>query len=173
MTRTALSLTLCWLLVLPLPGEAKEAVHTDWKGLQKHVGSLKRNESVRVTLRSGKPVRTTLREIREEGLVVESVRDTAQWDTAKGLSLIPRAEVSALRLTGRRGKARIWGTLIGLGAGAGAGAAIAAGTSDVTEGYFPILRPVLAVGLAGIGALVGYLVGRGVDQGAPEFVLIP
>jgi hypothetical protein len=151
---------LALLLFTPVYGRSPEVVRTDWNSLQRQLGRQKKIKHVRVQLRSGEAIKTDVNEIRDDGLVIKRQR------------LIPKDQVASLRLSGRRGNGRLYGTLIGLGAGAGVGGAIAAGTSDINEGVFVIVRPLMVVAITGVGAVTGYFIGNAMDRQAPEFIVV-
>lgn len=151
----------------------RDVVRTGWAGLQQRLGGRQNGVRVRVGVTGGERFAATLREVREDGLAVDRSRATAQWRRPDGQTLIPKQSVATLTVAGKRGKGRLYGTLIGLGAGAAAGAGIALGSREVTEGAYVIVRPVLAAVLAGLGALIGYFVGGIGDRVETEYVLTP
>jgi hypothetical protein len=150
---------LALLLAGPASAAEPEILRTSWTGFRQEVAARTLNgRSVQVTLAGGKVTNTKLREVTDTGLVVGDH------------TTIARDQVTSVRFRGRRGKGRLIGTLVGLGAGAGIAAAVTTGRG-VTEGPVAILIPAAGAATVVLGGLTGYLIGRSLDRTSLEFVL--
>lgn len=126
------------------------ATTSDWSALK----TLTSGSKLSVKLKNGKTVDGKLNSVSDESLtlsVKNSVQDLKREDVRSVYQLTKKSATKA--------------TLIGMGVGAGAGAAIgAAGAANDDNGFEKIDHAVTA-GLtvigAGLGALTGYLLGRG------------
>ena len=118
-----------------------------WQNLRQ----LTAGQEIEVMKTKGGPVRGTFIGFADESI---SVREKQQ-ETA-----VPRAEVSRVRLRpATRGRYTLIGAAVGAGAGAGLGAGIGESLSNQSGGDFRNLKPAIIGVLAGLGALVGLVVG--------------
>ncbi len=118
-----------------------------WQNLRQ----LSAGQEIEVTKTKGSTVRGTFVAFTDESI---SVREKQQ-ETA-----VPRAEVSRVQLRpAGRGKCKWIGLAIGAGAGAGVGAGLGESLSNRSGGDFKNLKPAIIGLSAGIGALVGLVVG--------------
>lgn len=129
---------------------AAQGQTNDWS----KVTALSSGSTLSVKLKSGKTVNGTL----------SSVNDSTLTVTAKNAPVdIKREDVRSVHEVVKKGSATK-GALIGTGVGAGAGAAAGAITDSNNDRGFEKLdsaaTAVLAVAGAGVGALVGYFIGR-------------
>jgi len=159
--RQFVSLALVLCLGAPLIAAEREVIRTDWSRFQQMVSDRKLlGRSAHVRLKDGREVKGKVQQITDAGIALGSPPE------------VPRAEIASVRFDGKLGHRGLWGMLIGGGGGAAIGGAIKA-SSDVTEGPVAILIPASIGGLALIGGLIGYLIGRASAPHAPEFVLQP
>jgi small nuclear ribonucleoprotein (snRNP)-like protein len=148
---------ICFVLVvsflLPsmmLAAQTTAATTSDWSALK----AVTSGSKLSVRLKNGKTVEGKLNSVSDAALMLSiknSVQDLKREDVLSVYQLTKKSATKA--------------TLIGMGVGAGAGAAIgAAGGANDGSGFEKIDHAVTA-GLtvigAGLGALTGYLVGRG------------
>ena len=126
---------------------ASDGSVSSWQNLRQ----LTAGQEIEVDKTKGSPVRGTFIAFTDESI---SLRENQQ-ETA-----VPRAEVLRVRLRpAGRGKYTWIGLAVGAGAGAGAGAGIAEGLSNRSGGDFKNLKPAIIGLSAGLGALVGLVVG--------------
>ena len=167
--RTMLKQALALLLVVQLIW-AKETprIKTDWKGFQQQVARHKLgNRKALVSLITGETISTFFLNASDEGLVVQSDKNTRKWAMKEGNALVPRTIVSGVEFRGKIGRGGVIGGLTGLGAGAGAAAAAVSSARGNCEGVSClgglVLIPVLAIG--------GYFIGHAADKRAPSFII--
>jgi hypothetical protein len=172
MTKRYLSLAMSAILFTsPLAAAKREVLKTDWTGFQEQVTARKLNgRSVRISIASGKEIKTELLGVSGDGLAVPSGRAVKRWSSGGKQVTVPKDQVISVRFEGRAGHGRAIGTAAGIGAGLGVSAAALLG-HDISEGPAVILLPAGAVAIVGIGALVGYFAGRSRDRRITEFVL--
>jgi small nuclear ribonucleoprotein (snRNP)-like protein len=136
-------------LILPAGASAQSAQSGDWAALN----SITTGSKLVVKLRDGKSVEGKLSGVSDAALSLNV--------KSKPVDLRREDVQSVYRI---EGKSATKATLIGLGVGAGAGAAIgaAASSGDDNFGKFDqVATAGLTVVGAGVGALTGYLIGRG------------
>lgn len=137
-------------LLLSAVSVAAQGQTNDWS----KVSALSSGSNVSVKLKNGKTVNGTL----------SSVTDSTISVTAKNAPVdIKRDEVRTVHEVVKKGsatKAALIGTGVGAGAGAAAGAISDSNNDDGFEKLDSAATAGLAVAGAGVGALVGYLIGR-------------
>ncbi len=165
-----LGMVLLSLIAEPAAAASREVQSLTWEQFRSEVANRRLNgRRVDVRLLSGKTVKSTLRRVEADSILVELNPNIGeQYRTATAEASIPRAEVSSIRFGGRQGKHGLIGGLVGLGASGaiigGAAAATPSGEGHGMEGIF-VLVPVMALG--------GYFIGRHYDKVIPEFHIIP
>ena len=126
---------------------AGESNPTSWQNLQQ----LATGQKIEVIKTKNGPVRGTFISFADQSITLRE----KQQEIA-----IPRADVSRVRLLpAKRGRYRWIGAAVGAGAGAGAGAGIGEGVANESGGDFRNLKPAIIGVTAGLGALVGAIVG--------------
>jgi hypothetical protein len=100
-----------------------------------------KGRSVNIRLTSGEQIKTSLIDVTAQALTIRPTR---------GQSSISKERIASIRFRGNTGHHGLTGDLIGLGADVGA--AIAA-NSDINEGAFVVILPVIAA-LIAIGGAV-------------------
>ncbi len=152
--RSAISLALAVLLALPpvtLAQESAMAVN-DWAGLKMVAAGSKLD----VKLKNGKRVKGTLISVSETALSLSDRDKPAEINREDVLSIHEMRGMTAK-------KSALIGAVVGGAIGAGIG--IAAGENGRDNCCFNITRPqgaaILGVPLAGVGALAGFVVGKG------------
>ena len=137
-------------LLLAAVSVAAQGQANDWS----KVSALSSGSNVSVKLKNGKTVNGTL----------SSVSDSTLTLTAKNAPVdIKRDDVRTVHEVVKKGsatKAALIGTGVGAGAGAAAGAITDSNNDNGLEKLDSAATAVLAVAGAGVGALVGYLIGR-------------
>jgi small nuclear ribonucleoprotein (snRNP)-like protein len=148
--RPFLVIGLVTTLLLSTVTVAAQGTANDWS----RVTALASGSNLSVKLKSGKTVNGTLSSASDSTLSVTSKNAPVE---------IKREDVRSVHEVVKKGSAAK-ATLIGMGVGAGAGALLGAiadaSNDDGFESFDKAATGVLAVGGAGVGALVGYLVGR-------------
>ena len=124
--------------------------------------------SVSLALPGGILIKGKLETTLPEGLRLRVTGTSDRKLVPKGSRLIPRENVSVLRVTEHRILAR---PLLALGA-AGAIAASIASMGDTDEGVTVILRPAGAAAGGALGALAGYYAGKALDRKVTEILVI-
>ena len=171
MPRRSVALFLAVFAAVPASAADREVIRTDCAGFERQVAARKlEGRAVRVRLSGGGEAKTSLVRVVSETLIVRATRATRQWRSSGGEAAIPRQQVLGVQFTGRSGHSALIGTLAGLGGGAAIGAAIAT-QSGVNEGWGIILIPLAGAGIAILGGVAGYLIGRSVARSGPEFVI--
>ena len=150
LSRPFIALVLTTSLLLSAVTVAAQGQTSDWS----KVAALASGSNLSVKLKNGKTIKGTL----------NSVSDSTLSLTAKNAPVeIKREEVRTVHEVVKKSSATK-ATLIGTGVGAGAGAAAGAIGDSVNDNGLEKLDSVATAGLAivgaGVGALVGYLVGR-------------
>lgn len=137
-------------LLLSAVSVAAQAQTNDWS----KVSALSSGSNVSVKLKNGKTVNGTL----------SSATDSTLSVTAKNAPVdIKRDDVRSVHEVVKKGsatKAALIGTGVGAGAGAAAGAITDSNNDNGLEKLDSAATAVLAVAGAGVGALVGYFIGR-------------
>jgi hypothetical protein len=165
MKQPSLAVLLAVLLAAgPVQARESETIRPNWTGFQDQVAARNlKGRSVYIRLTSGEQIKTSLIDVTAQALTVRPTR---------GQSSIPKDRIASIRFKGNTGHHGLTGGLIGLGAGAGVGAAIAA-NSDINEGAFVVILPVIAALIAIGGGVAGYFIGRSTREPLPEFILTP
>jgi hypothetical protein len=143
------ALVLVASLLLSAVTVAAQVQTNDWS----RVTSLSGGTKLSVKLKTGKTINGEFR----------NASDTTLSLTAKNAPLeVRRDDVATIHEVTKKSaaKATLIGTAVGVGAGAAAGAIADASNDDGFESLDKAATGVLAVAGAGVGALVGFLVGR-------------
>ena len=143
-------------LLLPsgmLAAQNTAATTSNWSSVK----AVATGSKLSVKLRNGKTVEGRLSSVSDDGLTL-SIKNSAQdLKRQDVLSVYEFTKKSATKAT-----------LIGMGVGAGAGAGIGAVAAATDDGDFEIIDHTVTAGLtvigAGLGAITGYLVGRGASK---------
>jgi small nuclear ribonucleoprotein (snRNP)-like protein len=151
--RSAIGLVLAVLLALPPAALAQEATaaSNDWAGLK----AITAGSKLDVKLKNGKRVKGNLISFSDTALSLSDRNKTAEINREDVLSIHEMRGMTAKKAT-----------LIGAGVGGAIGASIgiAAGENGRDNCCFNITRPqgaaILGAPLAGVGALVGFIVGK-------------
>jgi hypothetical protein len=146
-----LVLVLAAALLLPsvAPAQSTSASTGDWSAL----GAVANGSKVYVKMKDGKSVEGKMSGVSDAALslnVKNKPVDLKREDVQSVYSVVKKSATKA--------------TLIGMGVGAGAGAAIGVAADSTSDGFEKIDHAVtagLTVVGAGVGALTGYLLGRG------------
>ena len=149
--RLTLMLVLAAALLLPSVAQAQSAgaATGEWSALN----AVTSGSKLVVKTKDGKSVEGRL----------SGVTDAALSLSVKGKPVdLKREDVQSVYSVGKKSATKA--TLIGMGVGAGAGAGIGAAADSTSDGFESIDHAVtagLTVVGAGVGALTGYLIGRG------------
>lgn len=148
-----------------LPAAPPVATQTDWDGFLAQVAQQKlKDRPAWISLRSGERFKTQFIAATQDGVVVSSDRNTSEWSTGKGKSLVPRRVIQGVEFTGKVGRRGMIGGLAGLGLGIALfGAALSGGTGVEGPAVAGLVVFVPAFGLG------GYYLGRSKDRPAPAF----
>ena len=120
---------------------------TSWQSLQQ----LAPGQKIEVARTKSGPVRGTFVSFSDQSITLRE----KQQETA-----ISRADVSRVRLLpARRRRYALIGAAVGAGAGAGAGAGIGESVANESGGDFRNLKPAIIGVTAGLGALIGLVIG--------------
>jgi hypothetical protein len=156
-----------FLVTQPGLGARPDPVKTDWSGFRQQVSARNLlNRSVRIKLSTGGEITTTLIRADANGLLVNKTKHTEQWASSRDHALVPREQVTGVRFTGRRGNRGLIGGLVGVGVGVAV--PLGVGASHGTEAVYSGLVAVL---LAPLFGLAGFLIGHLADEPAPQFVI--
>lgn len=131
----------------------------------------RRGTRIRMTLQAGARIEATLLEAQQQGLAVWVTKTSNHSRQPKGLAILPKEQVRHFDLVSQKGRSVMIGTLTGLGVGAAIGAGIAQATPE--EGIGIIVIPVAAVGIAAIGTITGYSIGRAMRWRVTEVTVVP
>lgn len=150
LTRPFVAIALTASLLLSAVTVAAQGQANDWS----KVAALSSGSNLSVKLKNGKTINGTL----------SSVSDSTLSLTAKNAPVeIKRDEVRSVHEVVKKSsatKATLIGTGVGAGAGAAAGAIGDSNNDDGFEKFDSAATAGLAIVGAGVGALVGYLIGR-------------
>lgn len=134
-------------LLVPTLMAAGDGSVTSWQNL----GQLAAGQKIEVAKTKNGPLRGTFVSFSDQSITLRE----KQQETA-----IPRADVSRVRLLpAKRGRYALIGAAIGAGAGAGAGAGIGESVANESGGDFRNLKPAIIGVTAGLGALIGLVIG--------------
>lgn len=132
---------------------------------------------IALVLPGGTHVEGKVIDVTEEALVMNVTKTSDFAAQPKGKTSIVRSAVLAIRLNETKGPKRALWTSVGAGAGAASGWLLAEGVYHVSgEGQGIWSEPAgagLLLGLAGGGAVVGYLFGRSSDQVETYIRIVP
>lgn len=126
---------------------AKDGNLTSWQNLKQ----LAAGQEIEITKTQGKPVRGAFIGFADQSI---SLREKQQEIA------IPRADVARVQLRPAKRGRYLWiGAAVGAGAGAGVGLGIGESVANESGGDFKNLKPAITAVSAGLGALVGAVIG--------------
>jgi len=133
-------------VLLALPALARDNGQSSWQ----NVARLSTGQKIEVDRRNGGPL---------EGALVSVLDQAINLRTDQREVVIPRADVTRIRLRSTGHKVLWIGLAAGAGAGAGIGAGAGAGLANESGGDFEGLKPVVIGAWTAAGALVGLAIG--------------
>jgi len=151
-----------------LPGHAasQSPARITWDAFAAQVNAIR---SLRMVLPDGTQIEGYPLAIRPDGLDLRVGKTSNPRAHPKGRITVARETVSVVEIRKQRRKGRLIGTLVPIGAGA---AVLAGATVRSVES--PIYGLLAAGGLTmGVGAPVGYFVGRAIDRRYQQFIIVP